>query len=401
MATALPQRQNHRIISTGLFRFPPEILIHIARYVGAAPNPRTYPLTTGQDRESLLNLSLCNKVIRGVCRSSGLLSKLTPPARAKNCRRAHLETMFGGVAWGVNSLGIDLGNPAVWNICAHIMKQFQNLDSLVLHGCPERLRNGFADCKLGRRFKAFRGTTLILKRASFNEPQMAVLYDLNRSRVRNFQCIESNFVFKDTLGREDQNLFPKLRSFIFTGHPTRRTDFIHQEYFHSFSAPSALQIRRFYNVFGSLFSGGLQGLRYFKLYSASTPRLSKRRQDVTRGSLASGWVPEQNWNKRNRFGILAYLRAFASQSLEVFVDSDGLSGPFLDHAGLVAYEQHCAPFEKLRLLVFQCERPEILTSFENGKDDCTFGRVFRKADENLSFREHSVWYHVKPTPFGI
>jgi hypothetical protein len=155
--------------------------------------------------------------------------------------------------------------------------------------------------------------------------------------VATFNCIESKFSLSGRGGdrRKVENLFPKLRSFVFCGPPSLPESFINRAF---------PEIRYLF---------GDPDLRYFEL-TTQLRLLKSRMQDVARRSWRS-YVP--NWYKTTRSELLRYLRYYCVKSLEVFVDADGLSGPFLDHAPLVRqfnlFNYHYPPFEKMRLLVFR------------------------------------------------
>ena len=368
-----------------LLRLPPELLVLIARCL-ANLHSSPYILTpTESTADALIAFSLTCKVIRGVCRSAGLFSRLTPPER--KYLTADYEQLAGGAS-RLTSLGIDLGNSEVWEFCAHIMGTFQDLDRLVLCGRPKKMKDGFThrfmSSGLGSRFSDFKGRSVTLKRASFNTEQAEMLFLLNRSNVATFNCIESKFSL--SLGRcrdrrKVENLFPKLRSFVFSGPPSLPESFINRAFHQTF---------RFHYLFGDT------DLRYFELRTGLR-HLKGRRQDVARTSWRSH-VPI--WYETTRAELLRYLNCYCLKSLEVFVDADGLSGPFLDHAPLVHLNllqyRYYPLFQKMRLLIFRCETPEILTSFESDSHDCTFGHLFREKDRSGSLPEHSIWYHVKP-----
>src|SRR5271170_533787 len=276
-----------------LFRFPPEILVLIVQWV-AKFNTSPYPLTrTFPDRESLRHLSLCNKTLRGACHSAGLFSSLTPP-EPKRYLWTDLEKLLGGIPWRLTSLGIDLGNPDVWEICAHIMGRFPDLDGIVLSRTPKKTKERFINSDIASKFEDFQGTSVTLKGASLNEYQSGILFHhLNRSNVVNFSLIESQFIChgSEYWGKVEP-LFPKLQSFVFIGLPKFTRSFIHE-------------FDDQFNLFGALFWNP-PDLRYFEFTSGSTPRLLKdRRQEANR--MVCGKSCDTYWNKRTRGGILCYL----------------------------------------------------------------------------------------------
>jgi hypothetical protein len=141
------------------------------------------------------------------------------------------------------------------------MGTFQDLDGLVWCGCPKKMKEGFAhrfmSSGLGSRFSSFKGRSVTLKRASFNAEQAEMLFLLNRSNVATFNCIESKFSLSPGRCRDRikvQNLFPKLRSFVFSGPPSLPESFINRAFPETF---------RFHYLFGDL------DLRYFELTKKS------------------------------------------------------------------------------------------------------------------------------------
>lgn len=364
-----------------LLRLPPEILVLITQFV-VALNTSPYPLSRlHSEPNSLFNFSLCNKAIRDACRSAGLFSQLTAPSETKKCLPTDFEKLVGGIPWTLASLGVDLSNPEVWEICAHVMGMFPDLDGLVLLGSPQKRKMRFLSSEIGSKFAAFKGTSVTLKRARFTKYQSPVLFHLNRSNVSTFNFIQSEFVCprpRDFWDRRE-TLFPKLQVFVFSG--LRKFDrFFLSEFFNR------------ENLFASLF-GNAPNLKYFEFTSGSTPRLLKDREWERRGWVA-GYAFDTYWNMRTRDSVFTYLQRFARNSLEVFVDADGLSGPFQDHCSLLGTNE--PPFKEMKLLVFRCENPEILTSYEGNHHDCTVGRFFSEGETVYDLREtHSVWYHVE------
>ena len=372
----------HSLNDCWLLRLPPEILVLITQFI-AALNTSPYPLSQQHSEpEFLLNFSLCNKAIRRVCRSAGLFSRLTPPSERKKKLPANLEMLIGGIPWNLTSLGVDLGNPDVWEICAHIMSIFPDLDGLVLSGSPQkRKKMRFLRSDIGAKFAAFKGTSVTLKWARFTKYQSAVLFHLNRSNVSIFNFLESECVCPQRRDWWDyvETLFPKLQVFVFNGLRKFNAYFISEFYDTE-------------NLFASLF-GNAPNLKYFEFTSGSTPRLLKVRERERSGMVA-GYAFDTYWNMRTRDSIFVYLQRFAQNSLEVFVDADGLSGPFHDHC--CHMDQNNPPFKNMKLIVFRCENPEILVSYERKYHDCTVGRFFQEPETIYALREiHSVWYHVQ------
>jgi hypothetical protein len=366
-----------------LLSCPPEIPLLIAKYV--ANLPAGYSITAKTSgRKDLFNFSQSNKALREACIAAGLLSRFTPPD-ARRCLPAQFEELFRGLKkWPLRSLGVPLGNIGVWELCAHIMEMFPDLEGLVLSGCVENNTKRLCKSKLGSQFATFKGNSITLRRASFSGYHSEILFLLGRSNVTSFFLLESEFRLRGSKDWTLKPLFPNLKTFVFDG-TSKRANSLFNPYHPTFNYKS---------LFSYLFLPA-PPLIYFESSTGSTAKLLKHRVDDRSNGEEELNSYANSFTSRTRFGILQYLQHHV-KTLEMFVDNDTLAGPFLAHTILFPFRNKkprrdkIPRFEKMKLIVFRCESPASLTSFESGTDDCTAGSRLRLR----GFGAHSVWLHV-------
>src|SRR5271170_4628306 len=216
-------------VKSPLLATPPEILVLIAESVAdVSTSPYKTTVYQASDKATLVNFSLANKAIRRACISAGLFNACILPA-GKVASSLDLKEVFSTWPMRLGSLGIDLGNPELWDSCADIMGSFPQLDELVLSGCyPTRLSTRkFLNSELGTKFRSFKGTSVALRRASLTCTQSQILFIIGGSNVTAFKCLECDLSWSGW-GTEGTwtALYPKLESFMFTLPSFRRKSFL-------------------------------------------------------------------------------------------------------------------------------------------------------------------------------
>ena len=359
-------------VKSPLLATPPEILVLIAESVAnVSTAPYKISLYQPSDNSTLANFSLANKAIRRACISAGLFSNCTLPAHKVDPSLDRDAAWFGTGPLRIISLGIDLGNPNVWDSCAHIMTAFPDLDELVLSGSfPKRLTPAFFKSELATTFRSFKGTSVVLRKAPLTYTQSEISSLIGGSNVTAFRCLDSD------LDRWT-SVFLKLESLMITLPSNRRKNFFGVDaLLNHILAPMGIysevrpQLRRFEWAFGSKVR-----LRKDRTKALGPPRF------VT------------NWYYyRDMAHMLLALQLQTYKSLEVFVDGDSLGGDMVDIINALVSVQQLRRYEKLKLLVFRCDCPQDLTigvesTGENGRPSDVEG-------------EYPIWKHVSsPLPF--
>src|ERR1700685_3954451 len=160
------------VCSLNLLQLPPEILLMIGRFL-IVESPEEYCSTSlhrSLNFVHLFSLSRSHSLLRWMCVNLGFFRRITPkriPAFGfDNCNLSSSKTF----ASGISSLGINIGNSELWDICGRIMKQFPNLDELCLSGTIESRRiEQLYHSALGDALPQFNGTTLTIRNARFDD----------------------------------------------------------------------------------------------------------------------------------------------------------------------------------------------------------------------------------------
>jgi hypothetical protein len=135
-----------------------------------------------QHRADALSAPSCvNKVLRRICFEAGPCSKITPTSRQFE---GFMDFGAGFVEpyscpW-LNSLGVDLGDPATWGICSKILAQYPRLSELCVTGHIAQNYESFLASKLIGRMKAFQRSTLIFRNARFTSTSCRVLLKISK-----------------------------------------------------------------------------------------------------------------------------------------------------------------------------------------------------------------------------
>jgi hypothetical protein len=356
-----------QMVKSPLLATPPEILVLIAESVAnVSTAPYKISLYQPSDNSTLANFSLANKAIRRACISAGLFSNCTLPAHK-------VEPSLDRDAWfetgplRIISLGIDLGNPNVWDSCAHIMTAFPDLDELVLSGSfPKRLTPAFFKSELATTFRSFKGTSVVLRKAPLTYTQSEISSLIGGSNVTAFRCLDSD------LDRWT-GVFLKLESLMITLPSNRRKNFF---------GVNAL-LKHILAPMG-IYSEVRPQLRRFEWTFGSKVRL---RKDRTKALTAGSPRFVKNWSYyRDMAQMLLELQLQTYKSLEVFVDGDSLGGDMVDIINALVSVQQVRRYEKLKLLVFRCDCPQVLTIGTGTPSDIE--------------GEYPIWKHVS-SPLSI
>ena len=354
-------------VESPLLATPPEILVLIAESVAnVSTAPYKISLHRPSDNSALANFSLANKVIRRACISAGLFS-ITLLAHKVEALALDRDAWFGTGPLRITSLGIDLGNPDVWDSCAHIMTKFPDLDELILSGTyPKWRTSAFFKSKLATTFRSFKGTSVVLREASLTYTQSQISSAIGGSNVTSFRCLESDLYMCTSV-------FLKLESLMFTLPSNRGKNF----------GGVDVLINRILAPMGT-YSEVRPQLRRFEWAFGSKVRL---RKDRTKALGPPRFV--KNWScNRDMAHMLLALRLQTYKSLEIFVDGDSLGGDMVDMIDNLASVQQLPRYEKLKLLVFRCDCPQDLTiGVESGT-----GENGRPSDVE---GEYPIWKHVR------
>ena len=297
--------KNAQTLKSPLLATPPEILLLIAESVANVGSTSTsYSLTVQQlesDNATLVNFSLSNKAIRLACISAGLFNKCTLPAH-KVGPSLDFDQVFGRTPSRLTSLGIDLGNPNVWESCAHIMGRFSALDQLVLSGCfPKQRTPAFFESELATKFRSFKGTSVELRRTSLTCTQSQILLLVGGSNVTSFICLECDLSESGygTAGHMWACVFPKLKSFMFSFPSIRRKNFVSPDVrINCILAPTGMQpeVRPQLALFEWSFGSKARNLKDRTTLSNGVPRFVENRtyfREMTRIDFAA-----QQWENK-------------------------------------------------------------------------------------------------------
>ena len=364
-----------------LLATPPEILVLIAECVAnVSISPYMLTLYKASDNATLVNLSLVNKAIRHACISAGLFNNCTLPAH-KAGPSLDLDDLCGIWPLRITSLGIDLGNPNLWDSCAHIMGNFPDLDKLVLSGrYPNRLTSAFLESELATKFRFFKGTSVVLRGASLTSVQSQILFLIGGSNVRAFTYLECHLRQNGHSGVQSQMwdcLFPKLQSFMISLPSIREKDWV---------KPAIL----IDSVLGLYPEIRPQLLRFEWSFGSKARFCKDRTTGIRRGP--PRFVTNRTC-ERELMRMLKALQLRTYKSLEVFIDGDSLGGDMVDIAeGLIPHVQvqQSTPYEKMKLLVFRCEIPQDLATGDES-DTCAVENDARASEVE---QKHPVWDYV-------
>ena len=283
------------------------------------------------------------------------------------------------------SLGIDLGNPELWDLCADIMGSFPQLDELVLSGCYPKRRSTrkFLNSELGTKFRSFKGTSVVLRRVSLTCTQAQILIIIGGSNVKALMCLECDLSF----GWGIKGMWlPKLESFMCTLPSIRRK---------SFTGPDVL-IDHILAPIG-IYPEIRVRLAHFEWAFGSKARLWKDRTTPRKGP--PRFV--KNWTYcRVMSQMLITLQFQTCKSLEVFIDGDSLGGDMVDIIDMFVHAQG-QQWEKLKLLVFRCDFPQDLTIGDESTTRTVENGVRASENNEEVEREHPIWKYVVPSLYRV
>src|ERR1700733_11804080 len=120
---------------------PNEVLLHIALQLSQCAVP-DIGLTRFRrsNYSTLVAFSQCHSRLHSVCVSAGMYTRVTPRRSRENLMSMRHFRQFGDALCKGNggppltSLGIDLSNSSVWDMCAQIMTVIPDLNELCFTG---------------------------------------------------------------------------------------------------------------------------------------------------------------------------------------------------------------------------------------------------------------------------
>jgi hypothetical protein len=365
-----------------ILRLPPELLLSIARHVLETRTEYWTTILTKPNISSLLALSQTHSALRAACIAGGMFSRVRPvlhfgPQHFIQDYK-QLERLFQQAYSRphISSLSIDLSNWRSWNLCAHIMEKFPDLEELVFTGQANRTTEKFVDGELGQRCALFKGKSLILRHAHFTELSFPVLRKLERDSIVSLQVEESVLHINrmkwilSTFSRNLQNV--KLIGLM---------DYWTAEILASSFIPGSC-------------------ITHFEMGYRVKPCLLSERNSKQNLEKEQRLPPNRIYTTMRRV-ILRSLRRHSATTLKTFVDQHELKGPFVGDSHDVLFpwqwhngiRSHASPFKNMKLLAFRCEKLESLIKFD-GIDDCTVGCLWREIQRPDGVQDHSVWMYL-------
>ena len=360
-----------------LLRLPPELLLHIVRFV------LSKDLISGHDNyPSLIPLSLLHRALRQVCISAGLFRHLTPtPSRSPKWFKAFSDSLDLS---RITSLGVDLGNERVWPLCAHVMGTQPSLDELCVMGTTSTRTSKFCDSELGKRFAEFKGTSIVFRRALFMRWSLGVLARLGgKTTVTSIVFDRTRLHFHrqqdDPVTTLRYPLFPLVKRIKYIGGP--RGD---------------LRLVVSLENFVSLFMVKCQ-VTHFEASWGDLPVCCGLQKEYAK----EGHYHDRVWEMmqinrrlhRSMTTIYQALQQHSSNSLKVFIDRNARADTFMDWS---SFYSGCpiSRFRELKLVVLQVRDINQLV-VDNRGAGCPV--PLRKLSWENAFHashHHSIWRHL-------
>jgi hypothetical protein len=272
----------------------------------------------------------------------------------------------------LTSLGIDLSNSSVWDMCAQIMTVIPDLNELCFTG-KTKTKN-FQDTKLGSSCANFNGTSLVLRHATFTNMSFAILLHLRRTTITSFILDETQIATDPDRGgmwwdREIRQFpgiepgtpfFPNLERVKFIGLPPEYRGLTEMALCQCFIAGSRLK---------HIEVGGL------------------RPQIVCDEESLSHEMPNREYIDM-RLYLLFMLHQHCPTSLETYSEHDYIEDPFMGDMQSFGGGFVHAPILNIKILGLRCRDLKSLASFD-GPDDCTSGNVTQQG-----WQDHSAWMYL-------
>jgi hypothetical protein len=237
-------------------------------------------------------------------------------------------------AWPwLNSLGVDLEDPATWGICSKILAQYPRLSELCVTGYLTQNYESFMASKLVRRMKGFQGSTLIFRNARFTSTSCRVLLKISKQpSITTLIFDRSVLRFWDDSIYSHCPLLPNLKKVKYVG----TFDPLYRQY-------TAVNFCRTY----------LDGakLTHFEKSNGFEPYCPRGRGESME-EIAANMVANGAYRGMRRM-FLNTLRHTSCDTLEVYIDDDILSGTYISDES--AHRPQLHQFKKAKLLVFRIE----------------------------------------------
>ena len=365
---------NHQMASKlNLLQLPSEILLIIAEFLLNTKPQNEYSTTLFwlPDFSHLLSLSLVHSRLRKVCFVAGLFDRIKPKGTdtyAYGFWEYKLQRLLRPFC--PTSLGVDVGEPKLWNLYAKIMRQIPSLDELRVGGVMPEYDAANALCRsdLSKAFRRFKGSTLVLENTCFSDENIPILLNIGCDGVTKLNLVRCQMhvsaarlmepdiqnAIKTQPGRVTP-LCPRVEVFS-CDFGTLKNDTGDLELVEELRIAS--ENVGSIGAFSFFFLINADHIQHVGLGSGCRPRLSKYR-DTEWDELYP--VDEKDFEINQLCNLPIYctfaiLRWSCCRSLLSFTDYDGMNGPFLEDSNW-RYNEDDVPwvmqtnhFEKVRLL---------------------------------------------------
>jgi hypothetical protein len=336
----------------GILDLPPELLLHIARFLvqdAHAAQEYQHHVFPNERFDVLASLSLTHSGLRKTCVAAGMFTGIRPRSGSlplddtSGNRELPLEqsppllishfSRFG--VPHLNALVIDLMNPDVWLYCRQLMEHFPGIKELGMVGrtnavLDNELVETFEGSETGLKYQLsrFRGDTLSFKHLHLSVTALRVLAYVPRQAITTLILEHSSLDLEEWVICEMCKIpsFPALKRVSFTGNDL--ADF-------PFSTARQNKLARVF------FSGA--GMTHFAVSSGCT--------------LGDSQQVDGLWFSSLLF-LVDMLRTSSLDTLEVFQHTDELSAAYLSRPLAHKVDYPSVKFTKPRRLWFRCRDVE-------------------------------------------
>ena len=371
---------------------PSELLLHIARQLVQVGTPdKGLSLFRRPNYSALCALSRCHSRLQRACVEAGMYMRVTPSTSQERPMSLRDFRRFGDFLCQqpyrprMASLGIDLSNSSVWDMCARILDAFPDLNELVLTGTARAKR--YQRSELRSMLTKFTGTSLVLRHLRLTDLSFQVLLDLQRSKITSLFLEESSLLtrpnsmfFLDNRIRKFPGvsgpLFPNLDRVKYVGLP--------------WSASRHLLTER---TLCECFIAGSR-IKHFEVGSFGfKPRIGGRPARDDESLFREAWKVEKNkLHHSMRHYLLWMLHQHCSDSLETYSEHEQIAGPYFGRGRPWDSPSNLPSLFNIKILIFRCRDLNSLATFD-GADDCTVG--VRSRDLALpGWQNHSAWMYM-------
>jgi hypothetical protein len=299
-----------------LLELPVEVVYMVIEWVIKLPVPHpVYPLTflyRAIDHNSIIAVSQTNRFFRRICLDLCVIRYLSPIAPT--------STRIEACTCSLTALGVNPGDPLVWDGCGQILKQLPTIKELIFNGLITRDTDINAyNSNLVLGFRRFKGSTLTFKDTYIDELAFRLLVELNTQTITfiNFDHCEFAMLhyYLPTPYKYQLPLCPNAEAISFI-HKA------HQESYFKHYVRSLECIIEFF----------IQGTKHIKHVAAEyglKPRLTEQLPESYLTQVEYE-LPENRDYECVRLAWLAGLGRNAGSSLISYTEYDGLQGPFME-----------------------------------------------------------------------